>query len=152
LFAFALGTLAGTLFRRTLPAMALAVAGVAVMMFTLFALSDRYAEPVRAELSGTVVLDDPDVRLVSSAWVEPSGKEVAEPLGSGCPRRVDVGRSSRNAEAWQECLFGEGYRFAVYYHPPSRFWRFQWTEAGILLIASAVLGGLAVRRTLRRAA
>ncbi|GGS63314.1 hypothetical protein ACFFV7_00950 [Nonomuraea spiralis] len=43
-----------------------------------------------------------------------------------------------------------GHRYAVYYHPPSRFWRFQWTEAGILVLASAALGGLAVRRTLRR--
>ncbi|MFI7699748.1 ABC transporter permease [Nonomuraea sp. NPDC049480] len=152
LYAFALGTLAGTLFRRTLPAMGLAVAGVAVTMFTLFALSDHYAEPSRTELSGTVVLEDTDARLVGAAWVEPSGKEVAEPAGSGCPRRVDGGRSSRNAEAWQECLFGKGYRYAVYYHAPNQFWRFQWTEAGILLVASAALGGLAVRRTLRRTA
>ncbi|MGW5161685.1 ABC transporter permease [Nonomuraea wenchangensis] len=150
LYAFALGTTAGTLFRRTLPAMALVVAGVAVTMFALFQLSDHYADPARTELSDTVRLDDPDVRLVSATWVEPSGREVAEPADSGCPRRVDVGQSSRNAEAWQACLFGKGYRYAVYYHPPSRFWRFQWTETGILALASGALGGLAVRRTLRR--
>jgi hypothetical protein len=128
--------------------MAVAVVGVAVMMFTLFALSDHYAEPVRAELSGSVVLEDSDARLVRAAWVEPSGREVHEPAGSGCPRRVDAGRSSRNAEAWQECLFGKGYRYAVYYHPASRFWRFQWTEAGILLIAAAVVGGRAGGRVM----
>ncbi|MCA2229210.1 ABC transporter permease [Nonomuraea aurantiaca] len=150
LYAFALGTAAGTLFRRTLPAMALVVAGVAATMFTLFQLSDHYAEPVRTELSGTVLLDDPDARLVSAAWVEPSGREVAEPVGSGCPRRVDMGQSSKNAEAWQACLFGKGYRYAVYHHPPSRFWRFQWTEAAILTLTSAALVGLAVHRTLRR--
>ncbi|MET8154721.1 hypothetical protein ABZT47_00020 [Sphaerisporangium sp. NPDC005289] len=149
LYAFALGTAAGTLFRRTLPAMALVVAGVAVTMFTLFQLSDHYAEPARAELSGTV-LEDPDARLVSAAWVRPSGREVAEPSDSGCPRRVDAGHSSKNAEAWQACLFRKGYRYAVYYHPASRFWRFQWTEGGILALASAALGGLAVRRALRR--
>ncbi|MCF6468261.1 ABC transporter permease [Nonomuraea sp. MG754425] len=150
LYAFALGTLAGTLFRRTLPAMALVVAGVAVTMFTLFQVSDHYAEPVRTELSGTVLLDDPDARLVRAAWVEPSGREVAEPARSGCPRGVDVGRSARSTEAWQACLFGTGYRYAVYHHPPSRFWRFQWTEAGILALASAAFGGLSVRRVLRR--
>ncbi|WP_084959162.1 hypothetical protein [Thermoactinospora rubra] len=84
------------MFRRTLPAMALVVAGVTVTMFTLFQVSDHYAE------------------------------------------------------AWEQCLFGKGYRYAVYCHPPSRFWRFQWTEAGILALAAAVLGGLAVRRALRR--
>ncbi|MEU4511161.1 hypothetical protein AB0G05_16850 [Nonomuraea wenchangensis] len=150
LYAFTLGTLAGAMFRRTLPAMALVVAGVVVTMFTLFQLSDHYAEPARAELSGTVLLDDPDARLVSSAWMEPSGREVADPGDSGCPRRIDVGQSNRNTEAWQDCLFGKGYRYVVYYQPPSRFWRFQWTEAGILALASAALGGLAVHRTLRR--
>ncbi|MDF2708384.1 MAG: transporter permease [Nonomuraea muscovyensis] len=150
LFAFALGTAAGTLFRRTLPAMALAVAGVATAMFTLFALSDHYAEPARAVLTGTVTLDEPDARLVEATWVDPAGREVADPPSSVCARRMDAGRSSRNAEAWQECLFGKGYHYAVFYHPPSRFWRFQWTEAAILTLAAAALGGLAVRRTLRR--
>ncbi|MGW0804635.1 hypothetical protein [Nonomuraea sp. NPDC002799] len=152
LYAFALGAAAGTVFRRTLPAMAVVVAGVAATMFVLFALSDGYAEPARAVLSGTVVLDDPDVRLVRAAWVEPAGREVADPAGSGCPRRADAGQSDRNARAWQSCLFGKGYTYAVYFHPPSRFWRFQWTEAGILLAASSMLGGLAVWRTLCRAA
>jgi len=150
LYAFALGTLAGALFRRTMPAMALVVAGVAATMFALFALSDHYAVPERVALSGTVVLDDPDARLVSGTWVDPSGAETDDP--QGCPRRVDPGRSSANTEAWQACLFGQGYTYAVSYHPPARFWRFQWIEAGILVLASAILGGLAVRRTLRRTA
>ncbi|MFF4417676.1 ABC transporter permease [Streptosporangium sp. NPDC001559] len=150
LYAFMLGVAAGALFRRTLPAMALVVAGVTVTMFTLFQLSDHYAEPARAELSGDVLLADPDARLVDAAWVEPSGREVTEPSVGGCPHRADIGRSGRNARTWEACLFGKGYRYAVYYHPPSRFWRFQWTEAGILTLASVALGGLAVRRTLRK--
>ncbi|SDM51367.1 hypothetical protein [Nonomuraea jiangxiensis] len=44
---------------------------------------------------------------------------------------------------------GTLFRRTLYYHPPSRFWGFQWTEAGILGLASLVLGGLAVRRVLR---
>jgi hypothetical protein len=152
LFAFALGTAAGTLFRRTLPAMALTVAGVAAAMFALSAASDHYAEPARAELTGTVVLGDADARLVRAAWLEPSGQEVATPASATCRRRLDTGRSSRNAEAWHECLFAEGHRYVVYYHPPSRFWRFQWTEAAILTAGAALLGGGSVRRTLRRAA
>ncbi|MEV4091490.1 hypothetical protein [Streptosporangium saharense] len=113
-------------------------------MFTLFRLSVYYAEPARAELSGTVVLEDPDARLVGAAWVEPT-----ELSGGGCPRGVDVGQSDRNVRAWWACLFGKGYRYAVYYHPPSRFWRFQLTEAGILTLASPALGGLAVSRARR---
>ncbi len=37
-----------------------------------------------------------------------------------------------------------GYRDFTVYQPADRFWRFQWTEAGILLAATAVLGGVAV--------
>lgn len=149
LFAFALGTAAGTLFRRTLPAMALTVAGVAAAMFALFALSDHYAEPARAVLTSVVL--DKDARLVDAAWLDPAGREVANPP-LVCERRPDAGRSSRNTEAWQQCLFGKGFRYVIYHHPPSRFWRFQWTEAAILTLAAAALGGLAVRRTLRRRA
>ncbi len=152
LYAFALGTLAGTVLRRTMPAMALVVAGVAVTMFTLFALSEHYATPERVVLSDTTVLADPDARLVGATWVDPSGREIDSPGAEVCPRRVDAGRSNRNTEAWEKCLFGKGYGYAVSYHPPTMFWRFQWTEAGILLLASGVMGGLAVRRTLRRTA
>lgn len=152
LYAFMLGTLAGALFRRTLPAMTLVVAGVVATMFALFALSDHYAAPERAVLRDSVVLEDPDVRLVGATWVDPAGREVDTPGPDVCPRGLDVGRSSRNTEAWQACLFGKGYGYAVSYHPPERFWRFQWTETGILLAASALLGGLTVRRVLRRRA
>jgi hypothetical protein len=148
LYAFALGTLAGALFRRTLPAMVVVVAGVAATMFALFALSDHYATPARAELVGTTVMSDPDARLVSATWVDPAGRETDNP--DACERRLDVGNGNRNTESWQRCLFAAGYRHVVYHHPPSMFWRFQWTEAGILVLASAVLGGVAVRRTLRR--
>ncbi|MFD2353242.1 hypothetical protein ACFSTC_34035 [Nonomuraea ferruginea] len=148
LYAFAAGVFAGTLFRRTLPAMALVVAGVAATMFTLFALSDHYAPPDRAVLSGTVVLGDPDARLVGATWVDPSGRAVDDP--AACERGLDTGRSSAKAEAWQDCLFAEGYAYAVTYHPPERFWRFQWTEAGILVAASALLCALTARRVLRR--
>ncbi|WP_326824272.1 hypothetical protein [Streptosporangium sp. NBC_01756] len=150
LYAFALGTLAGVLFRRTLPAMALVVAGIAVTMFTLFSLSDHYAEPARAVLSGTTVLEDSDARLTGSAWLDPVGKEVMSPPAGICPRRVDVGRSDRNQKTYENCLFGKGYRFVVYHHPPTRFWRFQWTDAAVLTALSLVFGGVAVHRTLRR--
>ncbi|MEU8252151.1 hypothetical protein [Nonomuraea sp. NPDC048916] len=151
LYAFMLGTAAGALLRRTLPAMALVVAGISVTMFALFSLSDHYAEPARAVLSGTTMPDDSDARLVGAgAWVDPAGRELAASPAGVCPRRPDAGQSNRNQEAYQRCLFGKGYRYAVYFHPPSRFWRFQWTEAAILTAASVVFAGLAVHRTLRR--
>jgi hypothetical protein len=146
LYAFALGAFAGAVLRRTLPAMALVVAGVAATMFALFGLSDHYATPERAVLRDSVVLADPDARLVDATWVDPSGRPVENP--TGCERPLD----GRRMERWHDCLFARGYTYAVRYHPPERFWRFQWTEAGILVAASVLLGGLTVHRVLRRTA
>ncbi|MFF5212855.1 hypothetical protein [Streptosporangium sp. NPDC000396] len=152
LYAFMLGTAAGAMFRRTLPAMALVVAGITVTMIALFNLSAHYAEPARAVLSDATVLDNPDPRLVSEAWIDPAGKELTNPPTGICPHRPDVGQSNRNQQAYERCLFGKGYRYAVYFHPPTRFWRFQWTEAAILTAASLAFAGLAIHRTLRNKA
>ncbi|GAA3116612.1 hypothetical protein [Streptosporangium carneum] len=150
LYAFMLGTAAGTLLRRTLPAMALVVAVITLTTLTLYKSSDHYAEPERIVLSDTTVLSDADSRRVSDAWVDPAGRELAAPPSGVCPHPPDVGRGDRNQRAYERCMFGKGYRFAVYFHPPSRFWRFQWTEAALLTAASVAFAGLAVRRTLRR--
>ncbi|MFC4531562.1 hypothetical protein [Sphaerisporangium dianthi] len=150
LYAFALGTAAGVLFRRTLPAMALVVAGIAVTMFTLFGLSAHYAEPARTLLTGTTVLPDSDARLVRAAWVDPSGRELTDAPAGVCLHRPDTGQSDRGQRAYEQCLFGKGYRFAIYYHPPTRFWRFQWTETALLTALSLALAGAAVHRVLRR--
>ncbi|MFC4063246.1 hypothetical protein ACFOWE_33615 [Planomonospora corallina] len=150
LYAFMLGAAAGALLRRTLPAMAVVVAGVTVTMFALFSLSDHYAEPARTVLSGTTVPPDPDARLVGGAWIDPTGRELARPPEGVCPHPPDTGQSDRNQRAYERCLSDKGYRYALYSHPPSRFWRFQWTEAAVLAAGSLALAGLAARRALRR--
>ncbi|RJL22717.1 ABC transporter permease [Bailinhaonella thermotolerans] len=149
-FAFATGAAAGAFLRRTLPAMAVTVAVVAAAVFGLFSLSDHYAEPARTVTTDRAAVFARDSRLLREAWVAPSGAETEAVPMTVCPSPPDAGRSGRNAEARERCLFQAGYRLAVYHHPPERFWRFQWIEAGILLAASAVLGAAAVARTLRR--
>ncbi|MEV0199378.1 hypothetical protein [Nonomuraea sp. NPDC050691] len=150
LYAFAMGVAGGALFRRTLPAMALVVAGMALTMPVLFKLSAYYAEPVRTVLSTSTVLEAGDDRLVRGAWLDPSGTELSSPPAGVCARRPDTGQSSRNQEAYERCLFGKGYRYAVYHHPATRFWRFQWTDAAILAVGSLAFTGVAVHRTSRR--
>ncbi|MBN6055329.1 hypothetical protein JYK22_25560, partial [Nonomuraea sp. RK-328] len=150
LYAFAMGVAGGALFRRTLPAMALVVTGMALTMPGLFKLSEHYAEPARTVLSGSTVLEAADVRLVRGAWLDPSGTELSSQPTGVCPHRPDTGQSNRNQEAYERCLFGKGYQYAVYHHPATRFWRFQWTEAAILGVGALAFTGVAVHRTLRR--
>ncbi|WP_283136627.1 hypothetical protein [Rhizohabitans arisaemae] len=149
LFAFALGTASGALLRKVLPAMAVTAAGVALTMFGLFSLSDFYAEPVRKVVAERRDAFVQDIRLVGVTWVAPSGEETADPPLRVCQVGPDV-RPDGERYVQEQCLFENGYRLAVYHHPPSRFWRFQWTEAGILLVGSALLFGLTVARTVRR--
>jgi len=151
LFAFVLGAAAGTFFRRTLAAMAVTVALVAVAVPAVFFSRDSYAEPVRTVTTGWTALYADGGILVGESWVDPSGREIAEPPAGACPPPPGVDARSERAQLLrEECLIGEGYRKAVNHHPADRFWRFQWTETGILLAGTLALGGLTATRTLRR--
>lgn len=146
LFAFTAGVAAGAFLRRTLPAMAVVVAVLAVATFGLFRLSEHYAEPTRIVAADRSVLEH-DVRLVGQAWLDPAGREIATPPPGVCPRPAE--RGERAQLEYERCLIAEGYRHVLYIHGPERFWRFQWTEAAILLLAAAGLTAAAVHRTLR---
>ncbi|MDF5757456.1 hypothetical protein [Spongiactinospora sp. TRM90649] len=146
LFAFALGTAAGALLRRTMPAMGVVVAAVALVTFGLFSLSDHYAVPSRVVTTDYAALLENDARLVRRAWLSPDGRESAGPPPAVCPR----GGGAREQEAFERCLLDKGYRQVAYVHLADRFWRFQLTEAAILVAGSLLLSAVTVRRTLTR--
>ncbi|MET9067546.1 hypothetical protein [Streptosporangium sandarakinum] len=150
LFAFALGTAAGALLRRTLAAMAVTVAVIALVIPAVFFSRDAYAEPVRTVTAERTALYERGDTLVRESWVAPSGREIAAPPSAACPppAGMDV-RSERAQLLREECLVAAGYRRAIYHHPVDRFWRFQWTETAILLTGALAFGALAVVRTLR---
>ncbi|MDP9866753.1 MULTISPECIES: hypothetical protein [Streptosporangium] len=151
LFAFVLGAAAGTLLRRTVAAMAVTVAVVSLAVPAVFFSRDSYAEPVRAVTGDRLAIYDSGADLVREAWVDPAGREGAAPPADVCPPPPGMDARSERAQLLKdECLIDAGYRIAVYHHPTDRFWRFQWTETGILLTGTLAVGGLAVTRTLRR--
>ncbi|MEU7003060.1 hypothetical protein [Nonomuraea sp. NPDC046570] len=150
LFAFVVGAAAGALLRRTLPAMAVVVAVVAIATMGLFKLSAYYAEPTRVDAREWRYTGDQ--RLLRNAWLDPAGNETEETPQGVCPRGTDVGRSSAEQDAFLRCLSGKGYRQIVYLHEPTQFWRFQLTEAALLLTTAGALGAVTVSRVLRRKA
>ncbi|QXV62466.1 ABC transporter permease [Amycolatopsis sp. TNS106] len=138
LFAFVLGAAAGALVRKTLPAIAITVAVFLAASIALLLLRPHYAEPVRT------IGADPAAKgalIVKLGRVTPDGREMNS-LDDvpGCP--VGLGKNA--------CAQAAGYQDFTVYQPVDRFWRFQWTEAGILLAATAVLGGVAAGGTVRR--
>ncbi|GAA3595989.1 ABC transporter permease [Nonomuraea rosea] len=148
LFAFVLGMATGALFRRTLPAMAVTLAVCAAAFFGLLKAPPFYATPERAVQAK--VMDDPtpkDSLYVSGYWIDGSGTKFTfqdRELALAGPCGTD-----QTTKKYDKCSFSHGYRQVTEFHPASRFWQFQWTEAGILLIPALALGGIAVRRTLR---
>ena len=61
------------------------------------------------------------------------------------PVCADAGR-----ETYTKCVEDAGYQWVYYYQPADRYWRFQWTEAGILLLGAVLLAGPVMYRVLRR--
>jgi hypothetical protein len=152
LFSFMLGVTAGTVWRRTLPAMALGFAGYVVAFMVvaspLVDFRDLYAEPTRAVLTGQFENPPEGSWKLDSRWLDAEGRTVSVDSyllakSAGCEDkgpRID----------YTPCLFDNGYQQAIEYFPPSMYWRFQWTEAAILVAAAAAAGGGVIWSVRRR--
>jgi hypothetical protein len=159
LFALALGTAAGALIRKTLPAMAVTLGGfVAVRIVVELLLRPRYLpaqtisypflqESPRAGLGDWVMSSrvfDPTGHFVSSNGgisVNPSDLAHACPGISGAfPGKDEVG----------SCLSRLGVKLVDTYQPGSRYWLFQGIESAVFLLLAAGLVILAMWLIRRR--
>lgn len=138
LFAFMLGTAAGGVLRRTLPALAVTTAVFLVAMYLVFQFRPDYAEPERRVVEGTSTATTDLV--TGTLYLAPSGAEVDEPAGCAEASRED----------YLSCVRDSGYQTVEYFQPADRYWRFQWTETGILLLATLLLAGPVVYRVARK--
>jgi hypothetical protein len=149
LAAFAIGTLAGMLIRRVVPAIAatLAVyAGLAVA--TALWLRQHYMTPLL-----TTKLNLPGSAWAVSQWYTKGGKFAFGAHGSQLVNAVSQlcsGGTSRLSPA--QCLSQHGYTVWSSYQPGSRFWPFQWIEGGWLFALSVLLIAATVWLVRRRAA
>lgn len=145
LFAFAVGVAAGAVFRRTLAAfgVTLVVVVAAILGFFFFNVRDHYATPqqiVADQDQELALANTGDIQILDERFVDATGREIPP----------EVALSSCVSTPGAPCRTGGDIRRIILYHPASLYWRFQWTEAGILLAAALVLGGVAVYRASRR--
>lgn len=169
-FAFALGTTTGLLLRRTVPAMAVTLAGfVVARLAVMYWIRPSLAAPLQAPLPLSdaapgfslsaligggpidIALRPPEINL-PNAWVYHA--QVVDSAGSPpdqhvieatCPALVQVAQSGRLTQAdFQACIdkLSGTYHTVVTYQPASRFWPFQWAETGIFLAAAVALCGV----------
>jgi hypothetical protein len=155
LAAFAIGALAGMLIRKVVPAIVatlVAYAGLAIA--TGAWLREHYFAPIV-----TRSLNVPSsVWIVSQNWTK-GGQAVSQTVLyqvlQGAPAQVagkeGGGPNLHALVAWQY-LVQHGYIQVTSYQPATRFWAFQWVEAGWLLGLSVLLIAVTVWLVRRHAA
>ncbi len=138
LFAFALAAFTGTLLRRTVPAMAITlVVYIALTIATATTIRQHYAAPVTEHgWNGNA-----GAGWVLSSWAKaPNGQVLSQgdlnTLSQHLPASV---QNSPSPDAFTNWLTQHGYTMWQSVQPDSRFWQFQLTEAGWLLVVSAAL-------------
>ncbi|NUL04276.1 ABC transporter permease subunit [Streptomyces lunaelactis] len=147
LFAVALGIFAGTLSRRVLPAMAITLAGFAVVRIAVETLARDHYMSAKTLTYGLASTQGPNP--ASHDWVlsqglrDADGKLVLENASVGCPPATDASSCMREMA---ERGLGPGSSNWQLYQPGDRFWAFQAIETGIFLTLAVLLALLAIRR------
>jgi hypothetical protein len=149
-FAMALGIAAGTVARRTLPAITVVLGGfIGLRLLISDLLRPHYMTAVTHYYSLTSSFAPPSTAWVlAQGGVSPTG--VVVPQGWGSLGAVDLGscRSLLNdgpqtkgssPNALFSCLQAHGWRGFATYQPGYRYWPFQGIETGIYIVLAAAL-------------
>jgi hypothetical protein len=145
LFALVLGVAVGLRVRRTIVAMAITPLLLGVVLVGLNLARPHYAPVQTRDL--VTLRSGPDVYKVHEDWVLESALRRAD----GRTVSFETSFALCGGEDYSTCLAGHGLTQVVIYHPESRYWRFQWTEAAILLAGAMLISTLVFVRVSRRA-
>jgi hypothetical protein len=159
-FAFTLGVTTGVLLRRTVPAMAVALAIFAAIQVamplairphlfppahTTVSIEDQFSGQQSVSLGGTFTLaldyipSQPGAWILSSRAVNAAGHPVSV-MPTACLHQNDP----------LPCMASQGIQVAATYQPTSRYWPLQWTETAIYLTLALALAGFCFWRLSRR--
>jgi hypothetical protein len=152
-FAMALGIAAGTVTRRTLPAIAVALGGFIALRLVI----DDFVRPHYVAAVTTYYSVTGSFTPSGSAWlfsqgaVSKTGQVVLAGWGDLFPalpascRRLIPGsggptpKSGSSMSAVFSCMRAHGWRGFATYQPASRYWPFQGIETGIYVLLAAAL-------------
>ena len=151
LLAYSAAAFLGTLFRRTVPAMAVTlVVYIALAMATAIAIRPHYATPVT--IKGWD--NGGGAGWVISSWVKaPNGHVLSRAAQDSLYQHVPASvQNSSSPDAFTNWLTQHGYTTWQSVQPDSRFWQFQLTEGAWLLVVSSLLIAATVWLVRRRGA
>jgi hypothetical protein len=158
-FAFALCLAAGTVLRRTVPALGIGLAGfVGIRAFVAAVVRPNYLDPQRVSwLPGDPIpagIESQQIGnkdwIISDRYADATGNAVSG--GSAAVRGCAAGAGNQMDAVVDACLAERGIMNSVVYHPAGRFWLFQGIETALFLGLSAALLGLTVWWVMRRVA
>ena len=159
-FAMALGIAAGTLLRRTLPAMAVTLAGfIGVRAVVALWLRRHYMSPVTVISNVTHAYAPRGSYMpIASGVLDAHGQVLPQPNGAGA-FGIPLGYlpnscaplNSGITKVAASCTHALAhFRGFVTYQPASRYWAFQGIETGIFVLLAAILVTVAAVALLRR--
>jgi ABC-type transport system involved in multi-copper enzyme maturation permease subunit len=162
-FALVLGTAVGLFARRTVPAMAITLAGlIAFQILMPAAIRPHLQRPITQSVAfdaetpahgGRVNIKDKDVRIegyaLAGAWVLTGSAPLL--TASGRPVSGDQLRDCGSADSAkvETCVAAQNLHFIAKYQPAGRYWTFQWLELAIFLLMAALLAAVVFRRIAR---
>jgi hypothetical protein len=141
LFALALGTLLGTVIRRTLPAMAATLAAFFVVRFSVQQIiRPHLVDPVERS-TATFASDQFDGWVLSTRTVNADGQaipsdEVESMLIEAC--KLTRANTPDVDRALAECARTIGIHDLVAIHPADHFWTLQTYELGVFLLLASL--------------
>ncbi|KIF79495.1 transporter [Streptomyces sp. 150FB] len=151
-FAVALGIFAGTVSRRVMPAMAVTLAGFAVVRVGIETLARIHYIPAKTLTYALTSTRSPNP--ASGDWVSALG--IRDAAGKLVKENASIGCGGGPGDAAGECAksmarqgLGPGSYNWQLYQPGDRFWAFQSVETGIFVALAALLILLAFRRLQR---
>ena len=157
-FAFALGTAAGALIRRTVPAMAVTLAiFIAAQIAMPIGVRPHLIPPDRTiatiesvdlnfgSLTATIVPGRPGAWILSSGAISAAGRPV-----TNLPAACQAAFSGLKPTSPGPCMESRGIREAITYEPASRYWPLQWIETAIFMALALALAGFCFWRLGRR--
>ena len=147
LFAMALGICAGALLRRTVPALAVTLAGfTGLRALTALWLRPHYLSPVTVYYKLTAPFSPAGSYLgIAQGIIGPHGQTAVPNNGAPSYDGVPIpaaclhAAATPNPQAPVPCLAAHGYHGYLTYRPASRFWAFQGIETGIFVVLAAAL-------------
>ena len=141
LLAFALGVAAGALIRRTVPAMATALAAWTGLLFATFMFGRKhYQAPLLAKGANQGVSGVGNDWIIGQWYTGPAGTPVSQQTVRNVIAHAPASvQNSQNPDVATAYLSAHHYAQWTSYQPVSRYWHFQLIESGWLLALSVLL-------------